>query len=168
MFEGVRMLALRAPAGFRCAHPGFTDLLAYHDAELRSAQGALVARHLRVCPSCSLAVLAIEQSLLQGKALFELSDAAPPVKESRERILELVGNQERLASERERLRRERNSRIVSELSTYFGSYPARLSQKSPEADAVFDAQISRLAQLFLGRDTASALLQPGCLDEVVA
>jgi len=113
-------LLLDGPDG---VHPDFAELLAYHDGELGSRRTAWVARHLAGCCECGAEVDGIDPGLRSCADALEETGPVPPAAEGLERLMRVIRDETQLRAEQERLRNERNSRIVAELKTYFGSYP---------------------------------------------
>jgi len=141
----------------RIGHPGFADLVAYHDEELEPARRASIAVHLADCPRCRGELAGIGQSLDQFHALTSPSPVVPSVEEGLQRILEVGLDEGRLAAAQARVHADRKQRGTVTLSKFFGSYPEFL-RRTASADPVSRAEIARLAQLFLGQRAALALL----------
>lgn len=144
--------------GLYRAHPGFTQLLAYHDGELGPKPTARVAAHLDRCSECSLEVRRIRMGLEQYAQAFVQDAVATSVQEGAEEFLRVLRDENIVSVERDRLREERNRRIVSALRTYFGSYPKLLLERASGDGPAFRTEAELLLQAFLGRSAASALL----------
>jgi anti-sigma factor RsiW len=158
MLKSLRRLHGKLSGGLITRHPDFVELVAYRDGELNVPRGTSIAQHLQDCSGCQATASRIELALENGARAAGETAAVPAAGEGLERLLRVIRDESLLAAEQERLRRERNHRIVAELRTYFGSYPELLLRISPEEGPVFRAEVGRLAQSFLGRTAASALL----------
>jgi anti-sigma factor RsiW len=158
MLKSLVRLCEKLSGGLVSTHPDFADLVACRDGELSAARAASIAKHLQECSGCRTEAGRIELALDGAARALEDSTAVPPEHAGLESLLRIIRDDGLRAAEQERLRQERNYRIVAELRAYFGSYPERLLRTSPDEGPAFRAEIGRLVQSFLGRTAASALL----------
>jgi hypothetical protein len=159
MLKSLKALFRKLSGGLTARHPDFVELVAHRDGELNASRAARIAEHLEGCPECRAETGRIELGMATGASALEETAAPPPAGEGLERLFRVIRDDRLLAAEQERLRRERDHRLVTELKAYFGSYPETLLRKSPDEGPAFREEISRLVQCFLGRTAALALIE---------
>lgn len=159
MLKSLKTLSKKLSGGLPARHPDFEELVAHRDGELVISRAASVAEHLKVCSECRAEARRIELGMVAGARALAEAAASPPAEEGLQRLFRVLRDDHLLAAEQERLSRERDHRLVKELKAYFGSYPETLLKRSPDEGRAFRQEIGRLAQCFLGRTAALALLE---------
>jgi hypothetical protein len=159
MLKSLKALSKKLSGGLTARHPDFVQLVAHRDGELDTSRTASIAEHLEVCPECREEAGRIELGMAAGARALGETAAAPPARAGLERLFRVIRDDRLLAAEQERLHRERDRRLVTELKAYFGSYPETLLRRSPDEGPEFREEIGRLVQCFLGRTAALALIE---------
>jgi hypothetical protein len=116
-------------------HPSFVQLLDWHEGELEERWLVWTTRHVLACPKCRKEAVRIRRVL--DRSSVKLAETA---------------------AAREQLHQEGYLRLVARLRPYLGLYPLLLLEQSPAGGPSLRAEISRIAQVLLGRRAASVLV----------
>jgi len=133
------------------------ELAAWDEGEARRRGLTPVDRHILACPRCRFEAGRIRK-LLESYSRLAVAQEPPPVEQGVERFLSILRNQVLFTAARKRFRRERDFRLLARLKPYFGCYPMSLLDLSPGEGPAFPAEIARLAEAFLGRRAAAAMI----------
>jgi Arc/MetJ family transcription regulator len=124
----------------------------------RPASVVPARRHHGGLDACEMEVLRLHGTPGTGENATSVSALPALVEEGLRRLMDALQDEVQLATVRDRVLSERNSRVESALRPYFGTYPSMLLERSPGEKSAFRAAAGQLAETLLGKKTASALL----------
>jgi len=137
-------------------HPSYTRLVDWHAGELDAPLLASTTRHVLTCPRCQRETARIRRVLDRSSAALDRAAAPPPAERAVERLPGLLRNRALVRATHDRYRQERALRLVAVLRPYLGQPPMSLLERAESGD--FLSEVRRLADVFLGKQAAGALI----------
>jgi hypothetical protein len=139
-------------------HPDIHLLFLWQESGAAKGELDWVGTHMRGCEKCRRQVESAQSVLERTSLALDGPETPAALAPGEARLLGVLRDEETVLAVSERLQRGRDVRLATGLAPYFGAYPKWMLEQSFVGGQPFGSQVRRLAEAFLGRKAAGALM----------